>query len=298
MSSDELQTMINEADAKHNGRVDFDEFVVCLALCGHIKYEEVEQMSLAQRVTGIVSNLFGEKDEQKVITEACVPPIDRFDVSKVPPEQDMLEEHHRTFMEMWVKMDLSHVFGFPLWEKAVFQLLHRSFSEVSSIFTQYAKSGTAGSSSAHGVSTMQQTELTNLALDCGLATDSFPMARVQGIFERSDQADADAKGIKKGGDNALELHEFLEALVQLSFSRANPRFGSVGKEREAPNPLPDCLENMLHQKLLRHADRDRLGEVKVQVVSPGGEVLAPRLGQALVNVPSFIDMHVHHDQRS
>ena len=33
--------------------IDFDEFLVCLALCGHIKYERVGKMSLAARVSAM-----------------------------------------------------------------------------------------------------------------------------------------------------------------------------------------------------------------------------------------------------
>ena len=36
---------------------------------------------------------------------------------------------------------------------------------------------------------MQKTELTNLSLDCGLATDDFTQTRVINIFERADQVD-------------------------------------------------------------------------------------------------------------
>ena len=42
--------------------ITFDEFIVCLTLCGHIKYEEVDEMSLAQRVDGICANYLGLKD--------------------------------------------------------------------------------------------------------------------------------------------------------------------------------------------------------------------------------------------
>ena len=65
-----------------NATIDFDEFLVCLALCGHIKYEEVEQMSLAQRVEGIVANYLGERDEQAVIDAAMLGPVARFDPAK------------------------------------------------------------------------------------------------------------------------------------------------------------------------------------------------------------------------
>ena len=122
------------------------------------------------------------------------------------------------FLKAWAKMDLSHVFGFPVFEKGVFFILAAAFSELSSIFTYYAKSGSAGSASATAALTMQQTELTNLALDCQLANEQFSMTRVINIFERADQVDdtfqvskADRRVVSgqtaKGGDNGLEIHE-------------------------------------------------------------------------------------------
>jgi hypothetical protein len=228
--------------------IDFEAFLVCLALCGHVKYEEVEQMSLAQRVAGIVANFLGEKDEQQVLTEVLAPRAERLSTAGVLALPGMDAAVHALFMGVWAKMDLGHLFGFPLWEKAVFMLLHRSFPELQSIFVTYSKRGTADSGS---LETMQQTELVDLALDCGLATAAFPMARVQLVFDG------------KAGDQALELHEFLGVVVQLSFCRANPRFGEVGHERVAPaHPLPDCLDVMLQQNLLRKAKQDSLVKIK------------------------------------
>ena len=39
-----------------NMTMTFDEYYMCVALCGTIKYEEIEQMSLAQKVEGIFLN--------------------------------------------------------------------------------------------------------------------------------------------------------------------------------------------------------------------------------------------------
>ena len=75
---------------------------------------------------------------------------------------------------------------------------------------------------------LQQTELVDLALDCELTSEAFPMARVQIIFERADQVDdtfkvsaADRRVVTgetaKGGDRGLELPEFFECLVMLAF---------------------------------------------------------------------------------
>ena len=44
----------------------YEELMGCLALCGHVKYEEVQQMDGAARSAAIICNLFGEKDERKV----------------------------------------------------------------------------------------------------------------------------------------------------------------------------------------------------------------------------------------
>ena len=244
--------------------VDLAEFQMALALCGTIKYEEVEQMSLAQRVAGVTANFLGEKDEVAVVNEVIVTKMERHDPFKSFPPTGLSAKQHRYFLdEVWAKMDLGHLFGFPLWEKAVFMLLHRSFPELQSIFVTYSKRDDSGSTKALG--TMQQTELVDLALDCGLATTGFPMSRVQLVFARADLADDG-----KGGDHgmALELHEFLEAVVQLSFSRANPRFGEVGHERVAPaHPLPECLEQMLQQKLLQGAKRSGLAAVKEEMLT-------------------------------
>ena len=113
-----------------------------------------------------------------MITEAVVPKVERFDPKTDGSLHGVDAESQGAFLETWATMNVSRVFGFPLWEKEVFQLLLRSYAELLSIFTHYAKSGGAGSSSAAKAMTMQQTELTNLALDTGLPTEQFPIARV------------------------------------------------------------------------------------------------------------------------
>ena len=80
-------------------------------------------MSLAQRVEGVIANYLGQKDEQVVISEAVVPRVERFDpaAAKLLPWQPA--DEYRRLLDTWRKMDLSQVFGFPLWEAEVFGLL-------------------------------------------------------------------------------------------------------------------------------------------------------------------------------
>ena len=214
-------------------------------------------MSLLQRVEAIFANYLGEKDEHAVISAAMYPPVERFDAAASSGDSKS------PCAVTWAKMDLSHVFGFPTWEEGVYSAFSKSYDEIVSIFNMYAKSGTAGASSASKAMTMQQTELQNLALDCSLSNEKFSKTRVINIFKRADQVDATAKASAadkrvmvgdnaKGGDRGLELHEFCECLVMLAFQKANPKFGEVGHNTEAAvsQPLPGCLETMIKQSLL------------------------------------------------
>jgi hypothetical protein len=139
-------------------------------------------MSLAQQVQGIVDNFLARKDETCVISEALYPPFERFDPSSVAGAS-------AEWLETWGKMDLKHIFGFPAWEEAVFGHFTKHFSELKSVFINYAKGGTAGSASAGQALTMQSTELGNLALDIDILTEKFNMTRVINIFRRADQVD-------------------------------------------------------------------------------------------------------------
>ena len=69
--------------------------------------------------------------------------------------------------------------GFPTWEIAVFDMLRTHFEQLRSIFDYYAKSGTAGSSSAGALLTMQQSELQTLAIDVGMTTDKVQQQQQQ-----------------------------------------------------------------------------------------------------------------------
>jgi hypothetical protein len=240
--------------------IDFDEFLCILGLCGHIKYEEIEKMDLATRVKSIYLNYLVKADEQKVISDCLYPPPPRFD----PKSVQLPEKLASRILDTWGKMDFSHVFGFPIFEEVVFKGIAGSYEELTSIFTYYAKSGTAGATSADQAMTIQATELGNLALDLGILTESFNMTRIVNIYRRADQVDDTIKKSAsdhrveigedaKGGDRGLEFHEFLELLMRVSFQRLNPKYGSVGNRDCSHGKYPECLEKMLAEKVIGKA---------------------------------------------
>ena len=116
----------------------YDEFCGCLGLCAHIKYEEVEQMGPAESSAAIICNLFGEKDEQQVITQAIVPKVTRFEPEQLKPPPHVSAASHLRFLAAWRRMDLSRIHGFPLWERPVFVRLLASFDELDAFFAFYA----------------------------------------------------------------------------------------------------------------------------------------------------------------
>ena len=184
-------------------------------------------MSLEQRVRALASTFLGEADERDAVISAAVsPPVQRFDYSDVVGLPGQSAAEHEKWMAAWKKMDLSHVFGFPMWEEEVFTLLQASFTDLLSIFTYYAYAGDAAASSSRSgkakggwsADTMQQSELVDLALDTGLATDAFPMTRVISLFEAENKRSG-------AGDADLELYEFLPSsrLRRSSPTRRAPR---------------------------------------------------------------------------
>ena len=115
----------------------------------------------AGRCLGAIDNFLGTRNETVVVSNHLYPPIERYDPSTSGAPQ--------AFLDTWEKMDISMLYGFPLWGEDVFTALSGAFNELISIFAQYAK---ADAKSNGDASRMQQTELTDLALDCSLATDA------------------------------------------------------------------------------------------------------------------------------
>ena len=103
------------------------------------------------------------------------------------PDADLTAAEKEAQPADWVatfkKMDLSDCHGWPLWEKEVFLILGAAYDELGSIFAYYAKSGGVGTSAASAFQ-LQQAEVTNFSLDCGLATKDFAMARIHNLMEQ------------------------------------------------------------------------------------------------------------------
>ena len=52
--------------------------------------------------------------------------------TRPPPLEGESEQDLAAFVLFWQRMDLGHVFGFPLWEQEAFEIFHEAFERLSS----------------------------------------------------------------------------------------------------------------------------------------------------------------------
>jgi len=160
-----------------------------------------------------------------------------------PPERSPLGVE---WVTTWSALKLSELPGFPVWEKQVHDELAENFKPLRSIFRAYSASSLQGSARD-----MDLEEFQDFAIEADLATSQYGIETMLGQFT---EANVGSK------DTVLELHEFLTALVRISFFRANPQYGMrIGKDQNnadlfgAEKPLPTCLIEMLRSKVIPNA---------------------------------------------
>merc|ERR1719399_2766608 len=114
------------------------------------------------------------------------------------------------------------LYGFPLWESEVHDLLHANFKELASIFRAYCKS--LGESSSDETSkTMDIEEFHDFVIDVGLETTlctnkaatpavyNFTMMKEQ--FTKADKSGKGAAG--PAANQELVLYEFLNVITRV-----------------------------------------------------------------------------------
>jgi len=179
-----------------NDTIEFDEFLLCLSMCGAFKYSsDGAGMAIGDRVEAIIQEYTGKSSAEAALI-AAAPKAERYDPSGSGADPKFLKE--------WSKMDLQYLQGFPVWEKDVFDVMAAGFDDLTALFTYYA-GDTPG---------MQQAELVDLALDNCLPTKKFTITMIIALFEQVNKESG-------AGDSDLELFEFLQFLITLAMSMDN-----------------------------------------------------------------------------
>ena len=121
--------------------LDFDEWLECLARIAVAKYSAIKQMDATTgKVKAFLQNFFGEMSEEDCMRAATYIRAVRYDLGDSVPLKDESPEEHAAFLAEFKQLNSTGLYGFPLWEAEVHDLLHANFRELASIFRGYCKS--------------------------------------------------------------------------------------------------------------------------------------------------------------
>ena len=125
----------------------------------------------------------------------------RFDVSESMQLKDETPEEHAAFIADFKQLELFGLYGFPLWEAEVHNILHTNYRDLAGIFKGYCKS--IGEASADEASkTMDVEEMHDFVIDCGLETNNGQPYTFAHMKEQFTKADKSGKGMAGPAANA------------------------------------------------------------------------------------------------
>ena len=252
------------------------EFTECLARVGCNKYSNLKQLAPAKKVEAFLQNFFGEFTEEEVMRDATYIHAVRYDLAESRPLEGESAKDHEAFLTEFRQLQLEGLYGWPLWEKDVHDLLHVHFKELASVFRAYRRSLGEKPADDSTATTMSLAEFKELATDVGLETTlSINKAATPAVYTLAMMEDEFAIANKSGkglagpaADGELLLHEFLNVLTRVSFHRLNPEYGELTMEhQDTLLPVPQCLERTLLESVLPKAHRDDAATFRDEVLS-------------------------------
>ena len=139
-----LDTQEPEAIAVGKPSYELKCIMEALARCGDKKYSSIMEMSFATRVRAMLENVLGMQTEHEVITAAVGKPEEAG-----PNEFDekFKEAQLKNWLICWKNMTFKDLYGYPLWETQLHDVLEAAFPELQSIFLHYCGASVAGAES-------------------------------------------------------------------------------------------------------------------------------------------------------
>jgi len=235
------------SSAELTGLRSFQEW---LTRCAEIKYMELPDLSIAQRLRGLLENALNGHSTQHVMLEAAhlqVP--ERFDVRSFVPPTDSDPAHFALCVELWGSLNLGAIPGFPAQQRRVFNTILSHIVSLVSVFAHYCRSSLI-ESSEHVKCRISLIGWAHLVDDCHMITKSFSIEKADSVYASI-----------AGNSDGLSLSGLIEALVFVSFMRSNAELLELHK-RTAPRlvPIDHTLDSFLRTNVLPFARRrDLLG---------------------------------------
>mgnify|MGYP006162689443 CR=1 FL=1 len=118
-------------------------------------------------------NILDESTELEVIKAAVG--------NKVQPQDDaaydefVKEQIRKNWLATWTSITFKDLYGYPLWETQLHDVLEAAFPELQSIFLHYCGSSIAGTDSVDSATKLGLLEVLALAKDCDVCNDDLPV---------------------------------------------------------------------------------------------------------------------------
>ncbi|KAJ1621463.1 hypothetical protein T492DRAFT_1070087, partial [Pavlovales sp. CCMP2436] len=200
--------------------LDYEEFLECLGRCGLLKYDQIEQMRPADRVTALILNVLGRMDVPSVITAATLVRApnnfnSQYDSVRLTGES---EGDHAKWLSLWrtVESGIADLHGFPLWLKDVHNILHESLPGLDAAFTRVASRGGEFELDFSAWQHFARSAAASMP-DVASEEDAVEVAELVFGVETST-----ISGVQR-----LNFQGFVAALPRLAFGLCNPQFGKT-----------------------------------------------------------------------
>ena len=168
-----LDTQLAEDLAVCKPNFELTAVLEALARCGDKKYATVMDMSFAKRIEGMLRNVLNEATEVEVLDEATVSVGDDLDTSAY--DEKVKEALRKNWLICWKNMAFKDLYGYPLWETQLHDVLQGAFPELQSIFLYYCGNSIAGSESIGNATRIGLMEMLAVAKDCDICTKEFKL---------------------------------------------------------------------------------------------------------------------------
>ncbi|KAG8469316.1 hypothetical protein KFE25_007834 [Diacronema lutheri] len=269
--------------------LDYEEFLECIGRCGLLKYELIEQMKPADRVTALILNVLSRMDVPSVMTAATLVRaqstfLAKRDSRPLPNESD---EEHAKWLECWELLDLSDIRDHPEFNHDLHDVLHASFAQLRLIFPFYCKS-ISGAETARDAELMDMQEWLVFIRDCKVASKSFNRGLAENVFVTATSHVNRPKALGDA-DRSMAFYEFVEAICRCAHLREN--YSSLKRHV----PLPECVRDILEECVLPYAQRDMSHAVRQMLeADPGVRKAFEVYGEALY----LLHAHLARQRRS
>ena len=164
-----------------------------------------------------------------------------------------------TFVSNWEQIRMTDLPGAQDYKEEVKGVLWKHFEQIAYLFQTYASKGNTGASgnSGIGIFTMSLQEFWGFCKDCMIPSPYLNLAKIDLLFIT---VDSKYKSSPHNPARAFVLHEFMEGLVRLSVLKQK----GTKDATDSGMTLPDCLEDMMHNHVLKYglSDHDYHSEVR------------------------------------